>query len=112
MSKRLWGSNSSTWAISIIVLKARREPSLSPMTFPQIPPALDARTVRQAELSHCHVSDEGYRVARRISDDQAIYVSLIDGFLFDKMLRQEVDQWTPKFADHQNERKSADLRGL
>jgi hypothetical protein len=82
------------------------------MTFPQIPPALDARTVGQAELSHRHLSDERYRLARRISDDQAIEVSVLDGFLFDKMLRQKLEQRAPKFANDQNERKSADLRGL
>jgi hypothetical protein len=69
------------------------------MALPEIPAALYARTVGQAELSHGDLSDERYRVARRISDDQAVHVSLIDGFLLNQMLREKVEQRTPKFTD-------------
>ena len=82
------------------------------MAFPKIPAALYAGTVGQAELSRGDLSDKRHRFAGRVSYDQAIHVSLIDHFLSDQMLRQEVDQWAPKFADRKDQRESADLRGL
>jgi hypothetical protein len=80
--------------------------------FPQEPAAFDLRAVGKPELPQRRVVGQPHCFFGGICRQDALGVDPVDGLRLDKPAAQEIEQRSPVFFAHQNERKVLNLVGL